>query len=39
MGRPEAVFVINPLVSSDLKKYIWFRNDAGQKDRAWGVFC
>ncbi len=39
MGRPEAVFVINPLVSSDLKKYIWFRNDAGQKDRALAVFC
>lgn len=39
MQEPQSLFIINPLVYSDLKKYIWFNKDAKQKEGALAVFC
>lgn len=39
MYEVEELFVDNPLVYSDLKKYIWFKDDAEQKEGALALFC
>ncbi len=39
MKEADQLFVLNPIVYSNLKKYIWFKDDWEQKEAALSVFC
>lgn len=39
MKEPDQLFVLNPLLYGNLKKYIWFKKDWEQKEDALSIFC